>query len=280
MKLTPLQLEAYHQDGYVIVDCPFPAALTDNCLRAVDRVAVDPVSNDIDTRRNHFRLAPQIPGSYWSALDHSLPFLQIILHPEILEMARQLAGDDDVYLRNGSINELGPGNSFWWHRDSEMVYTEFMHYFSGASVENGCLRVIPGSHVGSAEDLKGQAEQRRRDQGYPEEYWIEGLADVELPGEVPLEVCPDQLIVRDSRIYHATGLNTSKDGRLMSHWLFRGGASDNHRFHFEDVLTEELIDALSPEQRDALWLGREFAIAEIYREEREREKGKVVWGVV
>ena len=249
-------------------------------MRAVDRVAGEPVPNSTDTRRNHYRLAPQIPGSYWCALDHSLPFLQVILHPEILEVARELTGDDDIYLRNGSINELAPDNSFWWHRDSEMIYPEFMHYFSGASVEQGCLRVIPGSHKGSTDGFKEEAEQRRRDQGYPEEYWVDGLADVELPGEIPLEVRPDQLIVRDSRIFHATGLNTSKDARLMSHWLFRDGACSNHRFHFEDVLTRELIDTLSPEQRDALWLGRDFEIAKVYHEEREKERGKVVWGVV
>lgn len=280
MKLSSSQLEAYHRDGYVIVDCPFPTVLTAECTRAVEKVAIDPASITSDTRRNHYRLAPQIPGSYWSALDHALPFLQILLHPEILEMARQLAGNDDIYLRNGGINELAPDNSFWWHRDSEMVYTEFMHYFSGASVAQGCLRVIPGSHIGSDDPFKDEAERRRREQGYPEEYWVEGLVDVDLPGEVPLDVRPDQLIVRDSRIFHATGLNRSKDGRLMSHWLFRAGSCDDHRFRFEDVLTEDLIEALSPEQRDALWLGRDFEIAEGYREEREREKGKVAWGAV
>ena len=163
MKLSSSQLEAYQRDGYVIVDCPFPATLTDDCLRAVDMVAVDPDSNTTDTKRNHYQLTPQVPGSYWCVLDHSLPFLQIILHPEILEIARQLEGDEDIYLRNGGINELAPGKSFWWHRDSEMAYTEFMHYFSGASVEHGCLRVIPGSHVGSVDALKEEAERRRRD---------------------------------------------------------------------------------------------------------------------
>ena len=280
MKLSLSQLEAYHRGGYVIVDCPFPQTLTLNCLKAVEKVAVDPALVAEDTRRNHFRLEPQIPGSYWCALDHALPFLQIMLHPEILEMARQLAGDDDIYLRNGGINELAPDHSFWWHRDSEMVYTEFMHYFSGASVAQGCLRVIPGSHIGAADSFKEEAERRRREQGFPEEYWVEGLADVELPGEIPLEVRPDQLIVRDSRIFHATGLNTSSNGRSMSHWLFRDGASNDHRFRFEDVLTDDLIEALTPEQRDALWLGRDFEIAEGYREEREREDGKVAWGVV
>lgn len=280
MKLSASQLEAYHRDGYVIVDCPFPQTLTEDCMSAVEKVAVDSIKNTTDTRRNHFRLAPQIPGSYWCALDHALPFLRVVLHPEILELARQLAEDDDIYLRNGGINELAPDHSFWWHRDSEMVYTEFMHYFSGASVAQGCLRVIPGSHIGSADPFKEEAERRRRDQGYPEEYWVDGLADVDLPGEVPLEVRTDQLIVRDSRIFHATGLNTSKEGRSMSHWLFRDGACDDHRFRFEDVLTEELVKELLPEQQEALWLGREFEITEVYREEREREDGKVAWGVV
>ncbi len=154
MKLSSSQLEAYHRDGYVIVDCPFPQTLTLNCLKAVETVAIDPESVTADTRRNHFRLEPQIPGSYWCALDHALPFLQIMLHPEVLEIARQLAGDDDIYLRNGGINELASDHSFWWHRDSEMVYTEFMHYFSGATVAQGCLRVIPGSHIGSAAPFK------------------------------------------------------------------------------------------------------------------------------
>ena len=139
-------------------------------------------------------------------------------------MARELTGDDDVYLRNGSINELAPNNSFWWHRDSEMVYTEFMHYFSGASVENGCLRVIPGSHMGSADELKEQAERRRRDQEYPEEYWVEGLADVELPGEFHSRFGRINLlsVVRGSTT--RPGSIPRRTVRLMSHWLFRDGA--------------------------------------------------------
>ena len=280
MKLSSSQLEAYHREGYVIVDCPFPAALTDDCLRAVDKVAVDPDSNTTDTKRNHYRLTPQVPGSYWCALDHSLPFLQIILRPEILEIARQLEGDEDIYLRNGGINELAPGKSFWWHRDSEMAYTEFMHYFSGASVEHGCLRVIPGSHVGSVDALKGEAERRRRDQGYPKEYWIEGLVDVELPGEIPVEVRPDQLIVRSSRIYHATGLNTSKDGQVDESLAVSGRHLRRPPVSLRRCADRGLIEAFSPEQRDALWLGRDFEIAEVFQEEREQETGKVVWGVV
>ena len=148
MQLSVEQLDQYNRLGYVVVPCPFPAQLTEDCLRAVEKVAVDADANSGDTRKNHFRLEPQIEGSYWSALDHSLPFLKIELHPEIIEIARQLIGAEDIYFRNGGINELAPGRGFLWHRDSGGVYTEFMHYFSGADEGSGCLRVVPGSHKG------------------------------------------------------------------------------------------------------------------------------------
>jgi hypothetical protein len=279
MQFSAEQLEKYQTQGYVIVDCPFPAALTQAALQAVEKIAIDPELNTTDTKGNHFRLPPQMPDSYWCALDHSLAFLQMELHPGIVELARQLANDDDIYYRNGGINELAPGMSFVWHRDSGDKYVEFMHYFSGSSPHNGCLRVIPDSHIGPTEELIADVEERRRQVRGSDEA-LRTVSDVELPGEVSLELRPDQLLVRSSRIFHATWLNNSDEGRLMHHWLFREAGSNNHRYRFEECLTEELRAALTNEQRQALWLGREFALDEKWDGERQREAGKVRWGVV
>ena len=280
MKFTQSQLDEYNDRGYVIVPCPFSRDLTNQCLEAVEKVAVDPVDVTTDGIRNHFRLRPQIPDSYWSLLDHSLPFLQIILHPEILELARQLAGDEDIYLRNGGINELAPDRSFWWHRDSIHDYTEFMHYFSGATTADGCLRVIPGSHIGPIDELNAEVERRRKEQGYPGSKATDGWADVELPGELAIEIDSDQMIVRSSRIFHSTWLNRSDKGRLMNHWLLRDSSVDDHRFRFEEYLTAELLDALTADQKEGLWMGRDYAISERFADERGRELGKVSWGVI
>jgi hypothetical protein len=38
--------------------------------------------------------------------------------PQVLELARQLEGCDDIYFRNGGINEIAPGRGIRWHRDS------------------------------------------------------------------------------------------------------------------------------------------------------------------
>ena len=81
MKFSEAQLAQYRTEGYVIVDCPFPENLTEACMAAVEKATQDPSEGPTDgSKRNHFYLRPQLEDSYWCALDHSLPFMQIILH--------------------------------------------------------------------------------------------------------------------------------------------------------------------------------------------------------
>lgn len=279
MRFTPEQLVEYHERGYVIIPCPFPQNLTDKCIAAFEKVAEDPVPDE-DGKKNHYRLRPQMPDSYWSKLDHSLPFLHIELHPEIVELAQQLEGDEDIYFRNGGINELAPNRCFLWHRDSEVEYVEYMHYFSGSSKQNGCLRVIPGSHMGPVDPFTEQVATLRTQRGDKNPTTGQSFPDVDLPHEVSIELKPNQMLVRSSRIYHATWVNKTTESRLMHHWLFRPSDTQNHRFHFESCLTPELIKKLTPEQHKVLWLNRSFDIDSRYHKEREREDGHVSWSVV
>ncbi|MFT5367233.1 MAG: hypothetical protein ACI8V2_002191 [Candidatus Latescibacterota bacterium] len=279
MRFTADQLTEYNEHGYVIIDCPFLQSLTDACLEAVEKVAEEPMPED-DGKMNHHRLRPQMPNSYWSKLDHSLPFLQIELHTEIVELIRQLENDTDIYFRNGGINELAPNRSFLWHRDTDWEYIELMHYFSGSTKENGCLRVIPGSHIGPSEPFIKQTENLRQQHGHQNPKTGPSIPDVELPDEISLELEPHQLLIRSARIFHSTWVNKTNQSRLMHHWLFRKSDAANHRFHFEDCLTPELIAQLTPEQRQALWLNREFDIDPKYAKEQENENGKVFWSVI
>ena len=280
MRLNAEQLSAYQTLGYVVVDCPFPAELTSACLAAVDKWAQDPTAGPADDKRNHYRLRPQLDDSYWCALDHASPFLDVVLHPEILELARQIIGADDIYLRNGGINDQGPNRSVGWHRDGGREWLEFMHYFNGATRKNGCLRLVPGSHTGPYEPWQTQTAELRRRRGDGGSQVDDGWEDVALPGELSLEVGPHQLVLRSSQIYHATWLNRCAESRLMSHWLFHPAAVEDHRFTWEDYLTPELIARLTPQQREVLWLDREFAVHPAFAAERSRELGRVVWGVV
>ena len=279
MKFDQAQLDQYETKGYVIIECPFPEELTHACQDAVEPAAQDPDSGLPDSKRNHYRLRPQVEDSYWCTLDHSLPFLRIILHPEILELARQLQKIDDIYLRNGGINDQGPNRSIPWHRDIGIEWPEFMHYFAGASRANGCLRVVPGSHRGDEEPWQQQLRDLRERSENTGSAAEDGWEDVELPDEISLEVEPHQLVVRSSHIFHATWLNRTPISRVMSHWFFHPHTVENHRFTWRDYLTPELIEALTPEQREPLWLDREFRIDSNYEAERARELGRVSWGL-
>ena len=106
------------------------------------------------------------------------------------------------------------------------------------------------------------------------------IADVELPGEIPLEVGPDKLLIRSSQIFHATHLNQSPRGRLMHHWLYRKVRDGDFRFNWSHYLTPALVTQLTPDQRALLRLGCEDPIAAHYQDEIARERGKVFWSVV
>ena len=200
------------------------------------------------------------------------------LHDEVVELAKQIEGDTDIYFRNGGINELAPGRSFLWHRDSGEEYVEFMHYFSGSHKNNGCLRVVPGSHKGDVDKLVNQVLYLRRAEWGTSDP-DPNRADVELPEELSIALDPDELLIRSSKIFHSTWLNQSNEGRLMHHWLFRPSHIHDHRFNFSCCLTRDLINRLSVNQRQVLWLDRMFNLSEKWEKERKREGAKIKWGI-
>ena len=151
MGLTPAELEQLDTLGYVVIRRDWLVPLTHDCMAAVDAVAEPrPEAGFAGDRIDGIRslLPPVMDKSYWSLADHSHPFLQVCLHPECIAIGRQtmpLVGEpsEDFYMRNAGINDMGRDHSIAWHHDGSWAI-EFMHYFSGSSVGNGCLRVVPG----------------------------------------------------------------------------------------------------------------------------------------
>jgi hypothetical protein len=97
---------------------------------------------------------------------------------------------------------------------------------------------------------------------------------------VSLELDPNQILFRRGSIFHSTHLNTAGHSRMMNHWGFRPSDATDHRFTWDDYLTDELIAELTQEQRDVLWLGREFEVSPSFQAERARELGKIKWSIV
>jgi ectoine hydroxylase-related dioxygenase (phytanoyl-CoA dioxygenase family) len=180
-----------------------------------------------------------------------------------------------------------------------------MHYFSGSRRSNGCLRIVPGSHRHPSVLMSAAAQreagtpptcfdldvaERRAAAGVvrPGGWKDNAPEDVQMPGEVDLELQADQLLVRHTRIFHATHINREPEARLMSHWGFKTAGEISKassplatgRMRFDDTLSDQLLGTLSDDQKSVLRIGADYELDPAFVSERERETGRVVWGTM
>ena len=136
--LTDSEIRHYHEHGYVIPDF----RLDDESLA--------------DIRASHARLLARHPefSDYCPAvLAFDTSFLNIARVPAILDMVEQLIGPDFA-LWNSSFfaKPARVGTRTPWHQDGEywpirpLATCSVWIAVDAATPENGCLRVIPGSH--------------------------------------------------------------------------------------------------------------------------------------
>lgn len=132
------QIEHYHENGYVIPDFQMPEATLD---RIKERHAA------LVERRPDFR-------NYCPALlDQDEAFVEVCNNAAILDMVEQLIGQD-IALWNSSFfaKPALNGQRTPWHQDGKFwpirplaTCTAWLAV-DDATIENGCLRIIRGSH--------------------------------------------------------------------------------------------------------------------------------------
>lgn len=198
--LTQTEIEQYHRDGYVTPDF---------------RLADDVIE---DIRLAHDRLVARHPqfGDYCSAvLAYDTWYLTVARRPEILDMVGQILGDN-IALWNSSFfaKPAQVGTKTPWHQDGEywpinpLATCTVWIAIDAATTENGCLKVIPGSH-------------RNKELAQHHENNADGLAlNLELnpdqfdeaeAANIVLE--PGQVSLHDVFLYHGSEANTSDHPR-------------------------------------------------------------------
>jgi ectoine hydroxylase-related dioxygenase (phytanoyl-CoA dioxygenase family) len=138
--LTDAQLEHYRDLGYVIPDFRLPESVVE------------------DLRADHARLVtrhPELRQYCPNLLHYDLRFLEIARTPEIVAMVSQILGPD-LALWNSSLfaKPATDGKRTPWHQDGQywpirpLATCTVWIALDDSTTENGCLRVIPGSHHG------------------------------------------------------------------------------------------------------------------------------------
>jgi ectoine hydroxylase-related dioxygenase (phytanoyl-CoA dioxygenase family) len=138
--LSDAQLKQYDDRGYVIPDFRLPETVLEDLRADQARLVV---------RHPEFRqYCPNL-------LHYDLRFLEIARTPEIVAMVGQILGPDFA-LWNSSLfaKPAADGKRTPWHQDGQywpirpLATCTVWIALDDSTVENGCLRVIPGSHHG------------------------------------------------------------------------------------------------------------------------------------
>ena len=134
-------------------------------------------------------------------------------HPGILGPVSQLIGRD-ILLTNSvfRIKEPGSDVKYGWHQDSARIVVDPLPViayvaFSEATVENGCLAVIPGTHKSVAPFylFSNPSQPKRR---------VARVSDPEVARAVNLELKAGEIAIFSANLVHGSAPNRARARRV------------------------------------------------------------------
>jgi len=225
--LTQEQIDFYRTNGYVVVKNLLTGEELDRAHRIIDDFleqsrTVTEHTTMFDLEPGHSASKPMLRRLKTPARHH--PFFDELLRSDrILDRVAQLIGPD-FRTRGNKLNMKLPrgGSAVEWHQD-------FAHYphtnddlcaagiaLDEATMENGCMMVIPGSHQGPIYDH------------HQDDYFIGAISpgrdNIDLSGAVPLELAAGDISIHHVRTLHGSAPNTSDKPRRFL--LFEYAATD------------------------------------------------------
>ncbi|MCJ8328372.1 MAG: phytanoyl-CoA dioxygenase family protein [Lentisphaeria bacterium] len=249
------QLKQLTEDGF----CIFPNVLDDaflNRLRDLCYKLLDELPEDRKEQSGG-------QGSILGVSYRDQEFRDLICHKTALDCLASL-GFDDPKFWSGYVIAREPGaDRAYWHQDwpfwqekegqEELPHQLFlMYYLVDTTPENGCLRVIPGSHHKrcSAHDSEGH------DSGARHADPAESPAYATHPDEIDVPMKAGELLVGDARILHAPyGNQSDKRRTVITMWYFPRHAllSDTMKAALQNNLFYPMLENLPESEKERLW---------------------------
>ena len=197
-------------DGY----CHVPRVLDPAFLAWVQATAAD----TLDTVGAEHRAQWKSQGSLVALADHPR-FAALIAYPGLQTMFARLGLDDTRFTSGYIISKPPGGPALFWHQDwwgwrhpisrtDRVAQIALFLYLTDTRRENGCLRVIPGSHrrhhplhdVIDAHNPALAAVENPHDPAYASR-----------PDEVDVPVSAGDVVIADARLVH--GAHPNRSGR-------------------------------------------------------------------
>lgn len=151
------------------------------------------------------------------AAEHDAYLASVIAHPQVLELARAVLGQEIRYDHCVNLSRKGGNRGEGWHTHPyapdrpELGFIRIFFYVSGFQRGNGSLKVVPGSHLFRANLRKESDEELHAS-------WLNGKAHP-VTGEpleiVDLEVPEGSVIVMWTDALHAV---TPRQSQSDTRW--------------------------------------------------------------
>lgn len=237
-RITGEDIDFFDANGYLHI----PAVIQPDelsALQAETRRLIDRIQAAEEEDRWTNRGPEGIP--YYLKYLHSHPnsvSLRLLAHPTILDLARRMVGIDFVPTYESLVFKLpGNGSSVPWHRDGNANCPDSNHrvfnvdfYLDDSTVENSCVWVVPGSNKWS--------------QAQVAEMLVKAKTQFELPGAVPAEMKPGDVLLHDITVLHGSTANHSRSLRRVIYYEFRAASHIRKGGWWDDAWIAKRLDLL------------------------------------
>lgn len=227
--LTPKQLRDFAADGFLHV----PSMVPEDELAAPDRDSMELIERGIEGPfgDDRWRYRPDLAHGLerclyrvndLAAADMPSSFQVLLAYPPLLAAVSQLMNGDEFAASVHALVFKLPrhGVPAHWHQDPVKVFRfpvfNMDIYLDDATVDNGCLRVFPGSHLTgyhAPADSPGFIES-----------WTNGADEGKAESAVPVPVKRGDVIFHATTVIHGSPWNRADELRRtiyfhFDHWL-------------------------------------------------------------
>lgn len=213
MALTPEDIWYFHHNGYIVAPGRLPDELMDRINAVTDREVaeqIEPIDWRVDARDPNRRIVNRLS----KVLLRAPEYFEAASHPAVLDPLEGILGPHvELYTNKHNMMMIKPAGAptVGWHRDEPVtaLIVTMIVPLSDTNLHNGCLWVVPGSHVNPFEadpHVLDRARNRAIEYGPFED-------DEYYPRALPVPMKRGQVLLFHGAIWHGSGVNHSEADR-------------------------------------------------------------------
>ena len=218
--------EQFIKDGY----CLFENIIEPQMVAQLSDVSDKVLAEQDKAHFDRHRTTGSMVAINWEMAYRFGALAELIAHPRMLAVLAQLGFDEPKFGHGRIISKPPHSPPLFWHEDgrfwddpvsytSQPIQCFLMYYLTDTTVENGCLRVIPGSHL-KRHPLHDKASPTHTEELHtyanPDE-----IAFQRAEGEIDVPVKAGDLVMGYGTLFHAAHGNDSDERRtVLTMWYY------------------------------------------------------------